>query len=101
MRLPGGEGGRLASEYRTVDVLRPGVGKRYSGLPVDHVDVTGFHTDYEGSPLRPQLLDIRIGDLIFWHDDGARFQALVDEVVVEETLLRVAFTDSNAAPQEW
>lgn len=91
----------MASDFRTVDVLRPAVGKRYSGLPVDHVDVTGFHTDYEGSPLRPHLLDIQVGDLVFWHDDGARFQALVDEVVIEETLLRVAFTAAGAAPSEW
>ena len=99
--MPGGGGGRLASEFRTVDVMRPGAGKRYSGLPVDHVDVTGFHTDYEGSPLRPHLLDIQVGDLIFWHADGARFQARVDEVVVDATLLRVAFTDSGTAPPEW
>jgi hypothetical protein len=91
----------LAEELRTVDVVRPGAGKRYTSLPVDHVDVTGFHTDYEGSPLRPQLLDIRPGDQIFWFDDGSRFQARVDEVVVDNMLLRVAFTDAASAPPEW
>ena len=91
----------MAEELRVVDVVRPNVGKRYSGLPVDHVDVTGFHTDYAGSPLRPQLLDIRLGDQIFWYEDGARFQARVDELVVEGTVLRVAFTGPAVAPPEW
>ena len=88
----------MFAELRTVDVLRPNVGKRYSGLPVDHIDVTGFHTNYGGSPLKPQLLDIRVGDKVFWLDDGERYQAWVDEVVVDGTLLRVAFTDATAVP---
>ncbi len=91
----------MAEEFQTVDVVRPGVGKRYSSLPVDHVDVTGFHTDYHGSPLRPQLLDIRVGDQIFWYDEGARLQARVDELVVEDRVIRVAFADVGSAPPEW
>lgn len=91
----------LAAELRTVDILRPGVGKRYSHLAVDHVDVTGFHTDYNGSPMRPQLLDIRVGDKVFWNDEGVRFQARVDEVVVEGPMLRVAFSDPESASAEW
>jgi hypothetical protein len=91
----------VAEEFQTVDVLRPGVGKRYSSLPVDHVDVTGFHTNYDGSPLRPQLLDIRVGDKVFWYDDGERYQARIDEVVVTGNILRVAFADPETAPPEW
>lgn len=91
----------MADELKTVDILRPGVGKRYSRLPVDHVDVTGFHSDYSGSPLRPQLLDIRIDDHVFWFEDGERLQARVDELVVDGPVLRVAFADQVAAPPEW
>ena len=91
----------MADELKTVDILRPGIGKRYSRLPVDHVDVTGFHSDYTGSPLRPQILDIRIGDLVFWYEDGERIQARVDELVVDGAVLRVAFADQGAAPPEW
>ena len=91
----------MVEELQTVDVVRPNVGKRYSSLPVDHVDVTGFHTDYTGSPLRPQLLDIQVGDQIFWYDEGARLQARVDELVVDGNVLRVAFVDAKSAPPEW
>ena len=91
----------MTDELRTVDVLRPGLGKRYSRLPVDHVDVTGFHSDYTGSPLRPQLLDIRIGDVVFWCEEGERRQARVDELLVEGPVLRVAFADQQIAPPEW
>ena len=91
----------MAEDFRTVDVVRPGIGRRYSSLPVDFIDETGFHSDYQGSPLRPQVLDIRVGDQIFWYDDGARFQARVDELVVEGDVLRVAFADVEDAPAEW
>ena len=91
----------MPEELVTVDVVRPNGGKRYSALPVDHVDITGFHTDYTGSPLRPQLLDIRVGDLIFWYDDGVRLQARVDELAMEGSVLRIAFADVAGAPPEW
>ena len=91
----------MADELTTVDVLRPGVGKRYTRLPVDHVDMTGFHSDYTGSPLRPQLLDIRVGDTVFWCEDGQRLEARVDELLVEGSVLRVAFADQKVAPPEW
>jgi hypothetical protein len=91
----------LVEQLRTVDIVRPNAGKRYSYLPVDHVDVTGFHTDYAGSPLQPQLLDIRTGDLVYWYDDDARFQARVDEIVIDGTILRVAFADVAGAPPPW
>lgn len=85
----------------TVDITRPQIGKRYSILPVDSVDVTGFHTDYTGSPLRPQLLDIHVGDIVYWYDDGIRLQARVDELAIEGDILRVAFSDVESAPPEW
>jgi hypothetical protein len=88
----------LITELRTVDVVRPGIGKRYSFLPVDHVDVTGFHTDYAGSPMRPELLDIQIDDRVFWYDEGSRYEARVDELVVEGSVIRVAFTEVRDAP---
>ena len=91
----------MATQLRTVDIVRPSVGKRYSWLPVDHVDVTGFHTDYDGSPLHPRMLDIRIGDEVLWYEDEQRLCAHVDEVVVEGSVLRVAFTDVGEALPEW
>jgi len=85
------------SELRTVDILRPGLGKRYTMLPVDHIDVTGFHVSYEGSPLRPALLDIAVGDRVIWEADGERFEAFIDEIVIDSSILRVAFRDAGAA----
>ena len=89
------------SDLRTVDVLRPGVGKRYTMLPVDHIDVTGFHVSYEGSPLRPTQLDILEGDHVAWLDQGVRYRALVDEVVIDQAVLRVAFRDAEVAESQW
>ncbi len=88
-------------ELKTVNILRPGVGKRYSLLPVDQVDVTGFCTSYAGSPLRPAQLDIREGDWVFWYANGIRNQAIVDEVVIEQDILRVTFRDVTTAGPEW
>lgn len=89
------------SQLRTVDVLRPGVGKRYTMLPVDHIDVTGFHVSYEGSPLRPTMIDIAEGDRVAWYEKGVRYQAFIDEVAVDHVMLRVAFRDAQLAEPEW
>jgi hypothetical protein len=88
-------------QLRTVSVVRPGKGKRYSLLPVDRVDVTGFYASFAGSPLRPSLLDIQEGDLIFWYDKDTRYQAHADEVVVRQDTLHVAFRDVHLAEPEW
>lgn len=90
------------SQLRTVDLRRPGVGKRYSLLPVDRIDITGFHISCKGSPLRPHLLDIREGDTAIWEGEDGRYQATVDEVVVDGDVLRVAFRDAAPCPDaEW
>ncbi len=89
------------SQLRTVDLYRPGVGRRYSMLPVDHVDITGFHAVYNESPLRPSMLDVREGDLVFWDNDGVWYRAVIDEVVVDRAVLRVAFRDAAPAQPEW
>lgn len=70
-------------------------------LPVDHIDITGFHASYEGSPLRPTLVDIVVGDRVSWSEKGVRYQALVDEVVIDRSVLRVAFRDAETAAPEW
>jgi hypothetical protein len=87
------------SQLRTVDILRPGIGKRYTMLPVDHIDVTGFHVNYEGSPLRPALLDIVEGDRVSWDQDGERYEAFIDEIVIDSSILRVAFRDAGVSSQ--
>lgn len=89
------------SQLRTVDVLRPGKGKRYSLLPVDHIDITGFHVSYEGSPLQPSQLDIHVGDKVVWQEKDVRYHALIDEVVIDRSVLRVAFRDAEVAQPEW
>lgn len=91
----------IFSQLRTVDVVRPGVGRRYTMLPVDHVDITGFHVSYEGSPLRPTQIDITEGDQVSWIDKGVRYQAYIDEVRIDQAILRVAFRDAVTADPEW
>jgi hypothetical protein len=70
-------------------------------LPVDQVNVSGFRTSYAGSPLSPTHLDIREGDQVFWYENGVRKQAVVDEVVIEQDILRVTFRDVALAAPEW
>jgi hypothetical protein len=87
-------------QLRTISVVRPGKGRRYSWLPVDRVDVTGFFVSYANSPLRPSLLDIQEGDLVLWYDRDTPYQAYVDEVVVQRDTLQVAFRDVRVADPE-
>ncbi len=88
-------------QLRTINIERPGRGKRYSFLPVDRVDITGFYVSYAGSPLRPSLLDIREGDLVSWWDENTRYQATVDEVVTRSDTLHVAFRDVQVVASEY
>ncbi|HEY0737827.1 MAG TPA: hypothetical protein VGD69_23105 [Herpetosiphonaceae bacterium] len=89
------------SQLRTIDVVRPGVGKRYSLLPVDHVDITGFHVSYEGSPLHPAQIDIVEGDKVLWQESGTHYQAFIDEIVINHVVLRAAFRDAEQIEPEW
>lgn len=86
--------------YLTVDIERRGYGRRYTGLPVDRLSREGFSIDFTGAYMRPEMIDIRTGDIVRWRDGERLVQATVAEVRREELLLHVGVTGATPLPPE-
>ena len=76
--------------YLTVDIERRGYGRRYTELPVDALSRQGFSIDFNGAYVRPEMIDIRPGDIVRWRDGERRVQATVAEVRRESAALHVS-----------
>ena len=75
--------------YLTVDIERRGYGRRYTELPVDELSRQGFSISFAGAYVRPEMIDIRPGDIARWRDGERRVQATVAEVRREDAALYV------------
>lgn len=81
----------MDSALRFVDIIRRGYGRRYTWLPVDQLDRDGLAADFSGAYLRPDQIDIRIGDIARWREGEVYFQALVEQVRHDGPWLRISF----------
>lgn len=86
--------------YRTVDVERRGYGRRYTWLPVDILTKEHFSINCAGSYVRPQMYDIRPGDIIRWREGGQLIQALVAAVQHDGDTLDVQLDDATPLPAD-
>ena len=90
----------MERSYLTIDVERRGYGRRYTGLPVDVLSRQGFSIDFTGAYMRPELIDIRPGDIVRWREGERQVQALVVEVHREDAALRVRIENPIPLPPE-
>ena len=86
--------------YLTVDVERSGYGRRYTGLPVDTLTRQGFSIDFTGAYMRPELVDVRPGDVVRWRDGERLVQATVAEVRRESLALHVSVEGLTPLPPD-
>ncbi|HEX9372250.1 MAG TPA: hypothetical protein VF897_14640 [Roseiflexaceae bacterium] len=86
--------------YLTVDVERRGYGRRYTELPVDVLSRQGFSIDFSGAYMRPDLIDIRPGDIVRWRDGERRVQAIVAEISREASALHVRVEGVTPLPPD-
>jgi hypothetical protein len=86
--------------YLTVDVERRGYGRRYTGLPVDTLSRQGFSIDFTDAYMRPEMVDIRPGDIVRWRDGERLVQATVAEVRRENLALHVGVDGVTPLPPE-
>jgi hypothetical protein len=75
--------------FLTVDVDRRGYGRRYTDLPVDSLSRQGFAIDFNGAYTRPEMIDIRPGDIVRWRDGERRVQGTVAVVRRDDLWLYV------------
>ena len=86
--------------YLTVDIERRGYGRRYTGLPVDHLSREGFSIDFNGARMRPEMIDIRPGDIVRWREGERLLQATAAEVRRDDLWLHVRVERTAPLPPE-
>lgn len=86
--------------YLTVDVERRGYGRRYTDLPVDSLSREGFSIDFTGAYMRPDRIDIRVGDIVRWRMGERRVQGTVAQVQHEGDWLHVQVEGTTPLPPE-
>lgn len=85
----------------TVDVVRNGFGRRYTGLYVDQLDQEGFLIDCSAGYLRPAHYDLLPGDLVRWKQQDRYVEATIVEVVRDEQRVQVTLRDATLLPPEF
>jgi hypothetical protein len=90
----------MQQPYRTVDIERRGYGRRYTWLPVDSLSREGFSIDFTDAYLRPDQIDIRLGDTVRWREGERLVQAYVADVRREPLALHVRVADATPLPPE-
>jgi hypothetical protein len=91
---------RTERRLLTVDVDRRGYGRRYTSLPVDELRQDGFSIYFEGAYIRPEHIDVRVGDIVRWRKEDRRFHGRVIEVRREELALHVTLTEVAPLPPD-
>ena len=86
--------------FLTVDIERRGYGRRYTGLPVDTLTRQGFSIDFAGAFTRPEMVDIRPGDIVRWRDGERQVQGTVAEVRREDAALHVSVAGLTPLPPD-
>lgn len=66
--------------YQTVDIERRGIGRRYTWLPVDTRSREAFSIDCSGAYVRPEMYDIRPGDVVRWREGERLIEGVVGAV---------------------
>jgi hypothetical protein len=90
----------MQQSYRTVDIERRGYGRRYSLLPVDVLHREGFSIDFTGAYMRPEMIDIRPGDIVRWREGERQLQGQVAAVQREPNALHVQVEDIASVPPD-
>ncbi len=85
----------------TVSVYRRDYGHRYTDLPVDQLDSTGFVIDCSTSHARPAHYDLRQGDIVRWRAGERYIEAVISAVSRDATTLRVEFSGAHLLPPEF
>ena len=86
--------------FLTVDIERRGYGRRYSSLPVDTRDRDGFTIDCTNGYLQPAQYDVRVGDTVFWRDQGRLISATATAITRDEHRIYVQVSDAQPLPPE-
>ncbi len=85
----------------TVFVVRRGYGRRYSDLPVDQLSAQGLMIDCSAGHLRPQHIDLLVGDLVRWRTDAGYVEAPITAVRRQPQRLTAEFGPLQTLPEDF
>jgi len=86
--------------YRTIDIERRGVGRRYTWLPVDSLDRSSFTIDCTGAYVRPAMYDIRPGDIVRWREGAVLVEGVIGHVDVGSESFAATIEQAHPLPPE-
>jgi hypothetical protein len=88
-------------KLKTIDVERRNYGRRYTGLPVDTLDKTGFTIDCTHAYMRPIMFDLQQGDIVRWLHNGRYMQGSITRVERTDAVLSAALQDVVLLPPDF
>ncbi|GIV89994.1 MAG: hypothetical protein KatS3mg055_2512 [Chloroflexus sp.] len=86
---------------RTISVLRRGYGRRYTDLPVDELTHQRIVIDCSGGYLRPELIDLRQGDMVYWREQERYVTGSIAQVRREGMRLVALLSDVKLMPEDF
>lgn len=91
----------LPSTLLTVSVFRRHYGRRYTDLPVEHVDSTSLRIDCAGTYMRPEHYDLIPGDIVRWRQGERYAEAVIGAVRREEAAVDADLTGAYLLPPDF
>lgn len=91
----------IPQNLTTITIERRDYGRRYSELPVDHIDRDSFEIDCAGAYARPAHYDLRAGDIVRWRNGDRVIQATIDAVERSADRLRATLVGAHLLPPEF
>ncbi|MEF3275154.1 MAG: hypothetical protein K6356_12290 [Chloroflexus sp.] len=85
----------------TISVIRRGYGRRYTDLPVDERNHQRVVINCAGGYLRPELIDLRQGDTVYWREQGRYMEARISQVQRDDQQLIAVLQDVKLLPEDF
>lgn len=85
----------------TITVERRDYGRRYSNLPVDQIDGTGFIIDCSAAYTRPTHYDLRMGDTVRWQQNEQVIEATIASVERSNEQVAVILAGAHPLPTDF
>lgn len=86
---------------RTILVIRRGYGRRYTDLPVDELTEQQIVIDCTGGYLRPEHIDLRVDDLVYWRKQERYLGARISQVHRDGHRLIALLSDTRLMPEDF
>lgn len=85
----------------TVNVFRRHFGRRYTELPVDLIEASALRIDCVDTFMRPELYDLRPGDIVRWREGEHYIEAEIRSVQRDAGSIHAELGGAHPLPPEF